>query len=74
MVEPTETESKQTLDAFVGAVQAIVELASTDPQELHAEPRSLAVGRLDEVDAARHPVLRWRPADAGSPTGSGPPP
>src|SRR5438105_11977796 len=60
MVEPTETESKQTLDAFVGAVQAIVELASTDPQELHAEPRSLPVGRLDEADAARHPVLRWR--------------
>jgi glycine dehydrogenase subunit 2 len=65
MVEPTETESKDTLDAFIDAVRAVAELARTDPDELHAEPRGLPVGRLDEVSAARHPVLRWRPsADA----------
>jgi glycine dehydrogenase subunit 2 len=61
MIEPTETESKATLDAFAEAVREIAELAATDPEELHAEPRSLPVGRLDEVRAARNPVLRWRP-------------
>ncbi|TME17194.1 MAG: glycine dehydrogenase subunit 2 [Chloroflexi bacterium] len=61
MVEPTETESKATLDAFTEAVLEIVQLAQTDPERLRAEPTSLPVGRLDEVAAARHPVLRWRP-------------
>jgi glycine dehydrogenase subunit 2 len=42
-------------------MRAIADLARTDPDELHAEPRSLPVGRLDEVAAARHPVLRWSP-------------
>src|SRR5207237_1753382 len=64
MIEPTETESKDTLDAFVDALKAITELARSDPDELHAEPRSLPVGRLDEVAAARHPVLRCRRPDA----------
>jgi glycine dehydrogenase subunit 2 len=59
MIEPTETESKATLDAFADALREIVELARTDPEQLHAEPRSLPVGRLDEVRAARSPVLRW---------------
>src|SRR5215469_11583586 len=61
MIETTETESKATLDAFISAVKAIVELAATNPEELHGEPRSLPVGRLDEVSAARNPVLRWSP-------------
>jgi glycine dehydrogenase subunit 2 len=61
MIEPTETESKATLDAFADALREIVELARTDPEELHAEPRTLPVGRLDEVRAARNPVLRWQP-------------
>ena len=52
--------SKDTLDAFVEALKEIAEVARTDPEELHAEPRSLPVGRFDEVTAARHPVLRWR--------------
>ena len=63
MIEPTETESKATLDAFISAVREIVELATTNPEELHAEPRSLPVGRLDEVSAARNPVLRWIPPE-----------
>jgi glycine dehydrogenase subunit 2 len=63
MIEPTETESKATLDAFAAALRDIAETAERDPDELHAEPRSLPVGRLDEVGAARSPVLRWhRPA------------
>ena len=61
MIEPTETESRATRDAFTEALEEIVELARTDPGELAAEPRSLPVGRLDEVAAARHPVLRWTP-------------
>jgi glycine dehydrogenase subunit 2 len=61
MIEPTETESRATLDAFAAAVRDIVETAEGDPDELHAEPRSLPVGRLDEVGAARSPILRWQP-------------
>jgi glycine dehydrogenase subunit 2 len=64
MVEPTETESKATLDAFTAAVKEIAQLAQDDPDRLHREPTSLPVGRLDEVAAARSPVLRWRPAAA----------
>ena len=71
MIEPTETESKQTLDAFAAAVRQIADLARADPDELHHEPRSLPVGRMDEVAAARSPVLRWRDenAPAEPPTG-----
>src|SRR5215472_11647318 len=61
MIEPTETESLATLDAFTAAVRDIVELARRAPDHLKAEPRSLPVGRLDEVAAARQPVLRWSP-------------
>jgi glycine dehydrogenase subunit 2 len=61
MIEPTETESKATLDGFTSALRDIAETARRDPDELHAEPRSLPVGRLDEVGAARSPVLRWQP-------------
>ncbi|MDQ6772315.1 MAG: aminomethyl-transferring glycine dehydrogenase subunit GcvPB [Candidatus Dormibacteraeota bacterium] len=61
MIEPTETESADTLDAFATAVREIVELARRDPEALRAEPQTLPVGRLDEVAAARKPVLRWRP-------------
>ena len=62
MVEPTETESRATLDAFTAAVREIAQLATDDPEALRAEPTVLPVGRLDEVGAARNPVLRWRPA------------
>ena len=67
MIEPTETESKATLDAFAAALRDIAETARQDPEELHAEPRSLPVGRLDEVAAARSPVLRWRPDHGAEP-------
>lgn len=62
MIEPTETESKETLDGFAGAVREIVDEARANPAALHEEPRTLPVGRMDEVEAARRPVLRWRPA------------
>lgn len=61
MVEPTETESKQTLDAFVGALQAIEQEALDDPELVKAAPHLTQWGRLDEARAARKPKLRWHP-------------
>ncbi|MFZ0214796.1 MAG: aminomethyl-transferring glycine dehydrogenase subunit GcvPB, partial [Candidatus Dormiibacterota bacterium] len=63
MIEPTETEVKATLDGFARALREIVTEGRQDPERLHEEPRSLPVGRMDEVAAARHPVLRWRAPD-----------
>ncbi len=59
MVEPTETESRETLDNAIAALRALYELAQTEPERLHAAPVTTPVTRLDEVNAARHPVLRY---------------
>jgi glycine dehydrogenase subunit 2 len=61
MIEPTETESKETLDAFAQALATIVERARTDPQSLFDAPTTTVVGRVDETRAARQPDLRWKP-------------
>jgi glycine dehydrogenase subunit 2 len=53
MVEPTESEDRDTLDHFVSVMSELVELAKTDPEKLHEAPVSTPVGRLDEVKAAR---------------------
>jgi glycine dehydrogenase subunit 2 len=53
LIEPTETESKQTLDAFIGAMAQILREAQEDPEQLHGAPHSLPVRRLDDVRAAR---------------------
>ncbi|MGB4141695.1 MAG: aminomethyl-transferring glycine dehydrogenase subunit GcvPB, partial [Limnochordia bacterium] len=60
MVEPTETESKATLDAFVAAMKSIAEEAKTDPDKLKAAPTKTPVKRLDETKAARNPVLKYK--------------
>jgi glycine dehydrogenase subunit 2 len=65
MIEPTETESKETLDAFCAAMKAIAEEARTSPEILNHAPHTTKFGRLDEVTAAREPNLRWRPAKQG---------
>jgi glycine dehydrogenase subunit 2 len=62
MIEPTETESKETLDAFCDAMEAIAAEARTNADLLHHAPYTTRYGRLDEVAAAREPNLRWRPA------------
>ncbi len=63
MIEPTETEPKETLDAFADAMLRIAERAETDPTSLHEAPLRAPLRRLDEVTAARRPILRWkRPA------------
>ena len=67
LIEPTETESLETLDAFVEALRCIVEEAHVDPDLLHSAPHSSPVRRLDETAAARQPNLRWR-AMTGSQT------
>jgi glycine dehydrogenase subunit 2 len=64
MIEPTETESLQTLDAFIDAMVAIAREAATDPETVRSAPHETPVTRLDDVTAARHPVLRWRPENA----------
>src|SRR5512133_747954 len=61
MIEPTETESKETLDRFVEAMKAIAAEAKTDPEAVKAAPTRPVRARLDETRAARKPVLRWRP-------------
>jgi glycine dehydrogenase subunit 2 len=61
MIEPTETESKETLDGFVATLREIVETAKSDPQAILDAPVNTIVGRIDETRAARHPDLRWHP-------------
>lgn len=58
MIEPTETESKETLDAFVDALLQIAEEAHNDPDKLHEAPVNAPFGRLDEVKAAKDLILR----------------
>ena len=59
MVEPTETESKETLDEAIEVFRSIYEKAKADPESLHQAPVKTPVRRLDEVTAARKPVLRY---------------
>jgi glycine dehydrogenase subunit 2 len=62
LIEPTETESKQTLDAFVDAMREILDEARRDPQLLKTAPHTTPVRRLDDVKAARELDLAWQPA------------
>ncbi len=61
MIEPTETESKQELDAFVNAMLAIAKEAEENPELVKSAPHTTRIGRIDEAAAARKPVLRWKP-------------
>jgi glycine dehydrogenase subunit 2 len=60
MIEPTETESLETLNRFIEVMRKIAEDAGKDPQKLREAPISTPVRRVDEVRAAKHPVLRWK--------------
>lgn len=59
MIEPTETENKESLDAFILALKRIFEEAVSQPQTVHDAPHGRPVKRIDEVSAAREPNLRW---------------
>ncbi len=66
LIEPTETESLQTLDEFVDAMRTISDEANADPAIVKAAPRVTRLRRLDEAQAARKPVLRWRAPETPS--------
>ena len=59
MIEPTETESLQTLDAFIEVMKKIAREAAEDPELLHTAPHNTPIGRPDETTAARQPILRY---------------
>jgi len=59
MIEPTETESKETIDEFIQVMKTILKEAQENPEKLHEAPFSTPVSRLDEVRAARQLVLKW---------------
>ncbi len=63
MFEPTETESRETLDRAADALIAILAETLQDPESLHFAPHDAVIGRPDEVRAARAPVLRWTEGD-----------
>ena len=62
MIEPTESESLEELDLFVEAMRSIAKEVEENPELVKTAPHSTRVSRLDEVQAARKPILRWRPA------------
>jgi glycine dehydrogenase subunit 2 len=64
MIEPTESESKEELDQFIDAMKAIAKEADESPELIQGAPYNTRVSRLDEVAAARKPVLRWKPQAA----------
>ncbi len=63
MVEPTETQSMQTMDALAEALLSIAARAATDPDGLHAAPVRTPIGRPDEATAARHLRVTWESED-----------
>jgi glycine dehydrogenase subunit 2 len=62
MIEPTETESLETLDHFISVMKTIAREAKESPELLHDAPHDTPNTRLDEARAARRPDLRWRSA------------
>jgi glycine cleavage system P protein (glycine dehydrogenase) subunit 2 len=62
MIEPTESESREELDLFIDAMRAIAQEVEDTPELVKSAPHSTRVSRLDEVTAARKPILRWKPA------------
>jgi len=66
MIEPTETESKRELDLFVDALISIAKEIEEDVKQVTSAPHLTRTSRVDEVTAARKPVVRWRPGAAPS--------
>jgi glycine dehydrogenase subunit 2 len=71
MVEPTESEAKETLDAFCDALLAIAREAAEEPSTVHDAPHSRPVKRLDEVRAAKEVVVKYRFEDHPAAEGAG---
>ena len=60
MIEPTENESKETLDAFICVMRKIAEEACNEPELVKSAPHNTPIGRVDDVLAAKHPVVTYR--------------
>ncbi|MBN1330450.1 MAG: aminomethyl-transferring glycine dehydrogenase subunit GcvPB, partial [Candidatus Heimdallarchaeota archaeon] len=60
MIEPTETESKKTLDSFTETMEQVLRECREDPEILHNAPQNTSVTRVDEVTAAKEPILSWQ--------------
>ena len=58
-MEPTESESRETLDEFIEAMKDIAREAKEDPESIHSCPKTTPIGRPDETAAARKPVVRF---------------
>ena len=68
MIEPTETESKETLDAFA---DTLLKIKNEDPETVRTAPHTHIISRPDEVKAAKEPILRWTPKhDQTAPAGA----
>ena len=62
MLEPTETEDRETLDWAAGVYRELYELGYKDPEYLHNAPHNTYIGRPDDVRATRSPIVRWQKA------------
>ena len=60
MIEPTENESKETLDGFIAVMRKIAEEAKTDPDLVKSAPHNTPIGRVDDVLAAKHPITTYK--------------
>ena len=60
MIEPTENESKETIDSFIEVMRKIAQEAKEQPEELKAAPHRTPIGRVDDVQAAKHPVVTYQ--------------
>ena len=60
MIKPTENESKETLDEFIAVLRKIAEEAKTNPEEVKTAPHNTPTGRVDDVLAAKQPILTWK--------------
>lgn len=60
MIEPTENESKDTIDGFIGVMRQIAHEAATEPETVKGAPHYTPIGRVDDVLAAKHPVVTYR--------------
>ena len=66
MIEPTESESREECDLFIEAMKSIAEESASQPELVKTAPHTTRVKRLDEVGAARKPILRWKPGGSRS--------
>ena len=64
MIEPTENESKETIDGFIAVMRKIAEEAKTNPDEVKSAPHLTPIGRVDDVLAAKHPIVTYRQLNA----------